>query len=707
MYEEEERLSRSKLWKLQDQAYIDSGVDSWTQLGVPFQITSSPFIARHCARIALESLRTMRTRSATYYFLEIGAGQGKFAYHFLTELLPRMKALDLSTPICYLLTDLAEKNIIFCKDHPLLKPFIEQGVLEVAVYNPLSPTSRIDINPESPLFVIANYFFDSISQDLFRIQDGELFEGRITLHSSGEDHLFAHLHEAYSYHPISLPYYTEFPQLDTILSWYCTHLKNGTFLIPRGGFEAVRNLQTLTNTPLILLTGDKGVCSMRQLAKESEPRLNLQGTLSFPVNFHALSRYFEQEGGESLLPEHPKRGFAVCLYASTLLPSALKVTYRDQVDTLGPQELFDLQNALLDETTFYSLSHLLLHIQLSNWDASLFFSLFDTIQSLYTPENQEELLDTIKEITSRFYPLHREEGLLFYKLGLFLQKIGCAESAADCFKQAISFSSLPKLEALTEEGDQHSLDAFIHASPLTGDVLQLGVGRRSVSEAIRTHTPTPHTLIPLDEEWQETLSKQKLFDTILFIPPYHHFEEGDVTDELSLVTDGRKMIQEIENQFTCLKKIVYTDTDIDHFFNFLERDTLVDPKHFLHFFAELEGKGNITPGQREAILLRLETEGLVSKELLETYDTQEAAPTARENWATRENALFFSALKECLAHHMKKGAVFRGYLYNVHSKLEDNTFFDEIVNNPFLEYKEERMPLFGTSEVLWVTVKKY
>ena len=718
------------LWKLQDKAYTQFGLKSWTQMGVPFQITSNPFIAKQYALIACEHLRSLGKLEEPQYFLEIGGGNGKFAYHFLTELLPRLNVLGLPTSsVCYVLTDLAEKNVTFWKQHPLLKAFIEKGVLDVALYDPLSSNvlhlefKNSPLAPLSnPLFVIANYFFDSISQDLFRVVHGELFEGRITLNSKDETHpslddleIFSQLREEYSYHHLAKKtyYYPDFPQLNDVLSWYRDHVEEADFLLPIGGFFAIRNLLSLSKTSLVILTGDKGVCTKHQLTQQSQPKLNVQGTISYPVNFHAIAQYFQKMGGETLLPSHPHSNFAVCLFSTRALPPAVKLSYQDQIDTFGPQESFEHLGLFEKECPHPTLKHYLLHLQSANWDASLFFSFFDTIQKLLNPTDKEEvdlLLEAASEIRSRFYPLHCEEALLLYKLGLFLQKLGNEKEAERCFQQAISFNSLPKIDTKPEEGDQHSLKEFVDQIAPSGDVLQIGFGRRSVGESIRYHNPKSHVLISLsydDDSWKEALNPLPAFDTILFIAPYHHFENTDSEGSFSLVNEGKKKMQEIESRFSFLKDIAYSDKDIEMFFTLLDRETLVDPKHFLHFFSDLERKKNITHDQMATIQNRLKQEKLISEETLKAFFAEEGDPPSPDMSAQKENALFFEVLQRCLKSHIKKGSIFRAYLYNATSKLNDHEFFNEIIIDPFLEYKEEVHPLVDSREVSWVTITKF
>ena len=157
-------LSKSILWDLQKKAYTEFGIESWTQKGVPFHITNNSLIAKQYAKTVFPLFKKGRVT-----FLEVGAGSGKFAFLFLSELF--QLGIDKSS-VCYLLTDFAEKNVSFWEKHPSLTLWIQEGVIRPSIYDPLILSEQ----PPSFDVMIANYFFDTIPQDLFRVEKGELFE---------------------------------------------------------------------------------------------------------------------------------------------------------------------------------------------------------------------------------------------------------------------------------------------------------------------------------------------------------------------------------------------------------------------------------------------------------------------------------------------------------------------------------------------------
>src|SRR6185312_9786613 len=71
------------------------------------------------------------------------------------------------------------------RSHPALQSYIEQGLLDFARFDAVHDTelhlvvSNIAIQPgdlKQPLLIVANYFFDSIPQELIYVGDGKIYE---------------------------------------------------------------------------------------------------------------------------------------------------------------------------------------------------------------------------------------------------------------------------------------------------------------------------------------------------------------------------------------------------------------------------------------------------------------------------------------------------------------------------------------------------
>src|SRR5437762_12505945 len=90
--EQQQLFSRSLIWQLQDRYFAERGVEAWRQGEVPHYVTSNPTIANGYAEMVLAFWRD-RGRLAPddppdepQTICELGAGSGRFAFHFLSRL---------------------------------------------------------------------------------------------------------------------------------------------------------------------------------------------------------------------------------------------------------------------------------------------------------------------------------------------------------------------------------------------------------------------------------------------------------------------------------------------------------------------------------------------------------------------------------------------------------------------------------------------
>ncbi len=213
----------SELWKKQHATYRDLGPECWTKAGVPYQISSNAYTAYYFAELVVQlGARTI---------LEIGAGTGRFTY-MLLQLLDDLE---------YHISDISEKNLHLWKAN---------GIdAKMHVYDPL--TDEPVCNPD---LIIANYVFDAMPQEIYRVQNGKHQKAR------GRD-------QKWVYEPCAeLPYAKSFDDI--------------AFTYPTSA------LQLLDRFPeAVFVIGDKGMWTKEQLR---EPEFNEHGTFSLPVNFHAL-----------------------------------------------------------------------------------------------------------------------------------------------------------------------------------------------------------------------------------------------------------------------------------------------------------------------------------------------------------------------------------------------------------------------------------
>jgi hypothetical protein len=133
------RLSESMLWRLQRDLYDAQGIHAWSRGNVPQSITTSPYIARAYAQIAVGYLRDVAAdvdRSQPVYIVELGAGSGRFGYRFvkhLGRLQERSSLRDVS--FTYVMTDVSPGLMEFWQNHPSLQPLIAASRLDFAQFD--------------------------------------------------------------------------------------------------------------------------------------------------------------------------------------------------------------------------------------------------------------------------------------------------------------------------------------------------------------------------------------------------------------------------------------------------------------------------------------------------------------------------------------------------------------------------------------------
>ena len=198
------RFSKSILWKLNRNFYHEKGIAAWTQGYVPHFITNNAYHAKVFTRLFHSFLTDYynnnnndnNTNEAPFYIIELGGGCGKFAFLFLRSLQEKKQQHPIN--IVYVLTDCTATNVQYYQSHPSLRPFFENGQLDVAILDDENSNSRTSSsasdscfslrlcqsgivlsskNPsKNPIVLIANYVFDTLCQDCFQVCNGQLRE---------------------------------------------------------------------------------------------------------------------------------------------------------------------------------------------------------------------------------------------------------------------------------------------------------------------------------------------------------------------------------------------------------------------------------------------------------------------------------------------------------------------------------------------------
>lgn len=469
--DQDKRLSQSLLWTLQYEAYCQFGVGAWSQKGVPSYITSNSYTTKCYAHIVLGYLRDLLAQNALdlnhpIYLFDLGAGTGRFAYLFLKELFCLIGNEPFSKmKLRYIMTDIATENIDFWQKHPYLKSYYEQGVLDCAqfLHSQSQPLHLIRQNMPltvenvvNPIVVIANYFFDTIPQDFFRIHNGILEEGRITLsthkdtfENSQDPNIINHLKFQYSYHPLSSssPYYEDADD-NAILEMYRRQFNEMIFLFPCGACQVLRTFRNLSRSRMLLLAGDQGVCTEKQVQRWKDPSVALHGSFSIAVNYHAIAALIHRLKGKALMTTFSDPAFVV--FGAILHPEMdnfydTELAFRKYIDDFEPTEYWRFVTLTEREWKEAPLDHMLILIKLGNWDAMSLHAFYPRIKELLpkaTESQKERLIETIHRVWENYYPVAPEEEIFVANLATLFLEMGLSKQATIYFQRAQQIAAL-------------------------------------------------------------------------------------------------------------------------------------------------------------------------------------------------------------------------------------------------------------------------
>lgn len=457
--EQHKRFSQSALWRLQREYFDKEGINAWVNQ-VPFYITSNPYIAACYAKIVLAFMRDWvkihpDAKNQPFYIMELGTGSGRFSYYFVKTLLELLEGLQIQDlKFCYVMSDFTKHNIKYWEDHPALKPYIEQGLIDFALYDmeaerPLHLVRKnTQLSPEllvNPLTVFANYIFDTVSHDAFTIHENKLYELLFSLHTdeANMDHNrpidMEKIGVDYNIHEIKSAYYGD-PHLDQILDLYKKELHSTSFLIPMGSIHAIKFLKKLCHDKLFIISTDKGYGAMEHLDNLGHPSISFHGSFSMMVNFHAIGEYFKNSGGDAFL-QTPRRGIRTSAFASGFkindLPET-RVAVSDWIERMSPSDYFTLHSRVRDHFSDYDLDTLASHMELSNWDPHIYLKISNKVTSLL-PEGDPETLafmsQNMPRLAANYYHMPKTECILF-EIGVFFHAIKNYAQALNYYQQA-------------------------------------------------------------------------------------------------------------------------------------------------------------------------------------------------------------------------------------------------------------------------------
>lgn len=446
-------LSKSALWQKMQEYYHNIGPDAWQDEVVPLQISSNKNLARAYANIILAQINDwyMQNPKTTekFYIIEVGAGHGKFSFYVLKSLQEMLPTFNLSLDLIkFVVTDIAEKNIVSCEQHPAFAQFINQGVVDFALFNAMADTS-IQLRKSGeiikqgglnqPLFILCNYLFDSLAHDAFQVRDHKLHEVQIKITGEGDwAEYFTKAKFSFDYIPVGTNYYTD-PALNQILANYESTLDNNTFMIPVGGIDCIEAMQKFTQAHIVLLLADKGHATASLFDDITEPDISEHGSISLMVNFDALKQYFIAKNGHAMLMVNNSVDFQVACYCTAPkhpIPHT-QHAFAQELSGASPQDIVDLCYYNDEVSSFYkNLDQLLAILNLTLWDPNIFYDfnemILDHIEGEdLNVEQENAILNGVKRVWEYYFKLEKVADIPF--------AIGSIYYALDDYERAIYY----------------------------------------------------------------------------------------------------------------------------------------------------------------------------------------------------------------------------------------------------------------------------
>jgi GNAT superfamily N-acetyltransferase len=455
--EQDVPLSRSLIWRAQRDFYATRALKVWTEDQVPSYITNNPFIADIYAELIaafLDDCGSLKpappSRETPVRILELGAGTGKFAYLLLRRLTGLLKMRDLPLDsFQYVMTECSESVLEDWHKNPYLAEFVSQGMLHFGTFSAgldrdQQPNAWIVNKARGTLIVIANYVFDSLPQDAFAVDRGQLGEILVTTSAEGDDHNLRDLKFSFAKSTVSSNHYSD-PCWTSILEQYQTSLPAATVLFPTTTLTTLQRLSETSDGRMLVLAADKGISHEADLTfLQGEPTLEFHASrqcFSQLVNFDAIAKYFRSKGGDALLPQKHFTSLNLCGFLQHLSGEGFPATrraYHRAIDGCGPDDLFAVMMWLNDHLDQVPLDQAISLLRLTRWDPTAFARLFPAIarQARNAGPERNDLRDAILKTWGNHYPLFRQENILAFYCGAVLLEMRFFSEAYEMFRKS-------------------------------------------------------------------------------------------------------------------------------------------------------------------------------------------------------------------------------------------------------------------------------
>jgi len=456
-------FEQSLIWQINRSYYEEVGLSAWSDGVVPHNMTSNMYVGNTYAGVILGFLKDIaliRQNDEVVYIVELGSGHGRLAFHIL-RLLDKMIALEaIKLPsYCYVLTDIVDSNLTFFEEHPQLQEYFESGKLDVAYYDGVASKEIILRNQNktihqnsliNPMIAIANYFFDSIPNQLFKIKNKQIFSCEIMLETpqkkeyESNEALLKNLRTSILVDDIEHINKKD-PFIKDLLDDYKAELNETHLLIPRLAINCIETLKGYSEHGLMLISIDKGYSDIAQLEGRPEPEIIHHGSFSVYVNFHALEKYCAFQDGKTFFSSFSDYSMQLGCFLFTKSPDSYSKTiaaYDHYIDDFGPDDYNGMKKMAYRLVSYLTLRELITIMRLGNFDSTLFLKLLPFIRKLLSPINKTDrsrLKQTLSKIHHFYFDIKEPLNASFEIAGI-LYDIAYYKESLEVYDSLTDFS---------------------------------------------------------------------------------------------------------------------------------------------------------------------------------------------------------------------------------------------------------------------------
>ncbi len=440
---------------------MEKGISAWSSGDVPHESTSNSLMGKTYAKLILGYLRDAKINAVSkepIYIVELGAGHGRLAFQILSHLKSLSKTDTDLPPFVYVLSDIIPENLDFFDAHPYFKEYLEEGVLDTCLFDALdSETLALRHSgktirkgeAKSGIIAIANYFFDSIPSDLFRIKAGTFSPCAVSIRSKADpsvstnEEILKGIEIDIEESEPEIHFFKE-RVFNSMLSDYSGVLKDTYLFFPTLGIRCIERLRALSDSRLFLLTTDKGYSSLADLEGTAVPDPSIHGSFSFSVNFHALHNYCRRTGGRVYAPsfDNYHLELSCLLFAGDgNATGGMDTAFKSSVEDFGPTDFNILKKASYRLAAALSMEEILSLIRLSAYDPGYFREIYPRVNELskrISKNDRKRLAASLLKVWEMYFPLGEEFDLAFESAGLMY--------ALGYFEKALVFFALSEAE---------------------------------------------------------------------------------------------------------------------------------------------------------------------------------------------------------------------------------------------------------------------